>query len=94
MKIVWDERKRHINLLKHGLDFECLLDADWNDVAIMPAYPSHHGHERFLLVGSFGGNILTAVISRLGSEAVSIVSLRRASKSEKMRLLWSRQEHR
>ncbi len=94
MKIVWDERKRHINLLKHGLDFERLLDADWNQVAIMPAHPSGHGHDRFLAVGSFGGEILTAVFSRLGTEAVSIISLRRASKSEKTRLRWSRQQRR
>jgi uncharacterized DUF497 family protein len=78
-KIVWDETKRQTNLTKHGgLDFADLT-VEFFDEAVI--YPAKQG--RFLAVGKLKqGTPWAVVFSRLGKEAVSVVSMRRASKKE------------
>ena len=79
MKIVWDEIKRKTNLLKHGLDFAD-LDPDFFAEALVVR--SREG--RFVAVGEFKGQFVTAVVfRRLGTEAVSIISMRPASRRER-----------
>lgn len=86
MLIVWDEPKRAANLDKHGFDFAS-FEHEFNfagavEVAVKP---SRTGRVRFGLVGQFGdGNVVVAILSPLGAEAVSLVSLRRASNREKL----------
>ena len=79
MIIVWDEPKRLTNLAKHGLDF-----ADFEtgfDLSAAVMLPAKEG--RFKLLGWFQNELLTAVIAApLGGEAVSLISMRRASKKE------------
>ena len=86
MKIVWDEPKRQANLVKHGLDFEDLIDGF--DFAIAFSFevpPSRTGRRRRMFVGEFAGELVVAVIaSPLGSEALSVVSFRPASRDERM----------
>lgn len=67
MIIVWDEPKRQKNLAKYGGTSQVL--------------PAKNG--RFKLLGMFQGELLTAVIAEpLGNEAISLISMRRASKKE------------
>jgi uncharacterized protein len=81
MKVVWDERKRHQNIAKHGLDFASLTSEFFENARIEDAKSG-----RFLAVGEFGGVTIIAVVFRpLGSEALSIISMRRASKAERNR---------
>lgn len=81
MKITWDEPKRLSNIAKHGLDFaditlEFFLTAD--------VRPSRNG--RSLNVGLLGETLVIAVISRpLGSEAISVISMRPANPKERDR---------
>lgn len=79
MVIVWDEPKRLKNLAKHGLDF-----ADFDEGFDLPTalvLPAKNG--RFKLLGWFQGELLTAVIvAPLGREAISLISMRHASKKE------------
>lgn len=82
MKIVWDEPERVANLGKHGLDF-AELPLEFFKAARIEA-----GKEgRFLAIGELNGVLIIAVVFRpLGSEAISVISMRRASLKERSRL--------
>jgi uncharacterized DUF497 family protein len=78
MYIVWDEPKRLTNLRKRGLDF-ALLRLEFFADAI--AVPTRLG--RFKAVWWFDGEPTTVIFKPLGSEALSVISMRRASRKER-----------
>jgi uncharacterized DUF497 family protein len=80
MKIVWDEPKRLTNLAKHGLDFADLATDFFVDAAIGPA-----GNGRFVAIGEWAGIAITVVFSPVGAEAISVISMRPASRKERRR---------
>lgn len=81
MKLIWDEPKREANIAKHGLDFAALPVSFFETALIEDAKEG-----RFLAIGEFEGVTVIAVVFRpLGSEALSIISMRRASKHERSR---------
>ena len=84
MTTTWDEPKRRANLAKHGLDFadfDSCFDA--TSALIRPTRASSTGRARYKLIGDWNGQQVVAVIvSPLGSEALSLVSLRGASPKE------------
>lgn len=79
MVIVWDEPKRLANLAKHGIDFADLT------VAFFEAAVIRSGHSgRLLALGRQGKDSMLAVVfAPLGSEAVSIISMRPARADER-----------
>lgn len=84
MQIVWDEPKRQRNLAKHGLDFAVLDLEFFLSAKLVPAKEG-----RALAIGELHGEIVVAVVfARLGSEALSVISMRPASRRER-RLQWS-----
>jgi uncharacterized DUF497 family protein len=79
MVITWDERKRLANLAKHGLDFADLTP-EFFEASIVVAAKA----DRYLAIGRVGNVYFAAVVfAPLGSEAVSVVSMRPASKKER-----------
>jgi uncharacterized DUF497 family protein len=81
MEIVWDERKRRRNLAKHGLDFADLSLDFFLTARVQPAMQG-----RFLAIGEFDGRLIVAVVFRpLGTEAIAVISMRRASRRERSR---------
>jgi uncharacterized DUF497 family protein len=83
MKIVWDEPKRLVNLEKHGLDFEHVVDFQW-ETAVM-----ERGHSnRIKAIGYFKDGTAVVVFATLGIEAMSIISFRPANAKEKGLLRW------
>ena len=80
MKIVWDEPKRLANIAKHnGLDFGDLDEEFFERSIIVPGKSN-----RFIAVGRLGhGIVVVVVFTVLGSQGVSIVSMRRASAKER-----------
>ncbi|MGH6797419.1 MAG: BrnT family toxin [Roseiarcus sp.] len=79
MKVLWDESKRLTNLAKHGLDFAD-LDTDFFAAAMV----SRGERNRFVAVGEYQtGIIVTVVFKPLGVEALSVISLRPASRKER-----------
>lgn len=79
VKIVWDEPKRLANITRHGLDFASLTVEFFDDSTI---FPSTAG--RFVAVGNLNGEIVVAVVIKpLGSEAISVISMRPASRKER-----------
>lgn len=81
MKITWDEPKRLSNLAKHGLNFADLAPEFFLTAHVEPAKDG-----RVLAIGEFDGVTVIVVVFRpLGSEAVSVISMRPASQKERSR---------
>lgn len=60
----------------------CVPEADVRFAAPLLPYPAKAG--RFLAIGALNGEIIVAVVFRpLGSEAVSVISMRPASRKER-----------
>lgn len=79
MKIVWDEPKRKQNVAKHGMDFASLTVEFFEASAV---YPAKEG--RLIAIGELNGQVVVAVIFKpLGSEALSVISMRPANKKER-----------
>ncbi len=78
MVITWDEAKRLANIDKHGLDFKTLtLDFFEGSLVVAARAP------RFKAVGRQGDELLVVVFAPLGTEAVSVISMRWASRKER-----------
>jgi uncharacterized DUF497 family protein len=85
MLITWDESKRLANIDKHGLDFADLETSfDFVNALARPLRSSLTGRARLQLIGTFFDELVVAiVVSPLGDEALSIISLRPASVKER-----------
>lgn len=77
MEIVWDEPKRLANLDKHGIDFAHVDEAFFLSAVVRPAKKG-----RYAAIGRLGG-VVVVIFALLGSEGVSIVSARPASRKER-----------
>ncbi|AZO15164.1 hypothetical protein EJ069_10730 [Mesorhizobium sp. M2A.F.Ca.ET.043.05.1.1] len=78
MKIVWDEPKRLANIEKHGLDFAVLDEEFFLASTIRVAKAG-----RFMAIGRVVGSVVAVVFARLGSEGISIISMRLANQTER-----------
>ena len=79
MKVVWDEPKRLANIAKHdGLDFADLDDGFFEQSMIVPARGN-----RLIAVGRLANGVVVVVFVALGSEGVSVISMRRANRRER-----------
>lgn len=87
MKIIWDEPKRLANIEKHGFDFADIDGFDWES-AIIEKSPIEAGMSRFKAIGYFRDGTMAVIFATVGSEAISIISFRRASSRERRRLPW------
>jgi uncharacterized DUF497 family protein len=85
VKIVWDEPKRIANLQGHGFDFADVERFDWDGAVIIPSRASSRGGPRFQAIGRLDGRVISIIYGPLGNEAISIVSMRRASLKERLR---------
>ncbi|MCJ2098624.1 BrnT family toxin [Methylobacterium sp. E-046] len=85
MTTTWDEPKRLANLAKHGLDFaDFEASFDGETALILQTRHSQTGRRRYKLIGDWNGQQVVAVIvSPLGTEALSLVSLRQADPEER-----------
>lgn len=79
MKIVYDSPKCEANLLKHGLDFADLEDGAFFETALIR--PAKGG--RFMAIGRLADGTISVVFALLGTEGISIISMRSASKKER-----------
>jgi uncharacterized protein len=78
MQIVWDEPKRLANLDKHGLDFADLNETFFYSALVLPSH-----RNRWLGIGKNIRGVIVVVFVALGKEAVSVISMRPASKNER-----------
>jgi uncharacterized protein len=80
MRYEWDERKRLINMEKHGLDFLDAIVVFDSPHVITPSL--NDKEERFLAIGTFEGRFVT-VIYTMRAETIRIISFRRARHEER-----------
>jgi uncharacterized protein len=78
MKIVWDEQKRIANITKHGLDFE---DLSFDFFMSAVTVPAKRG--RYKAIGKLRDGTIAAIFVTLGSQALSVISMRPARKDER-----------
>ena len=78
LMIVWDEPKRQTNLAKHGLDFADLDEGFFLASIVVPAKGYRH-----MAIGRLADGTIAVVFATLGSEAVSVISMRPASRKER-----------
>ncbi len=83
MKIVWDEPKRRTNLATHGLDLADAESFEWETALVIPGHAGESRRPRFRAIGWLGDELVTLVFSPLGTEAISVISLRSASRAER-----------
>ena len=75
----WDENKRAINLIRHGLDFNEVAEFDWN--ASKPRRSDRSGEIRHMAVGYYRGK-LHAIVYTERQGITRIISFRRANRQE------------
>jgi uncharacterized protein len=78
MQLSFDEQKRQINLAKHGFDFADLDDEYFASSIVVPAKLG-----RFMAIGTLTTNVIATVFVKLGTQGLSIVSMRLASRKER-----------
>lgn len=78
MQIIWDERKRQANIEKHGLDFD---DLSFDFFLSAVTVPARHGRRK--AIGRLHDGTIAAIFVTLGSEALSVISMRPARKDER-----------
>jgi uncharacterized DUF497 family protein len=78
MIILWDEPKRLANLDKHGMDFADLTFDFFLDAITVPARKG-----RCFALGRLKNGVIAVVFLTLGNEALSVISMRPASKRER-----------
>lgn len=74
MLILWDEPKRHANLAKHGLDFADLTIEFFETSLVVAAKDG-----RFKALGRLADGSIAVIFATLGTEALSVISMRPAS---------------
>jgi uncharacterized DUF497 family protein len=79
----WDERKRLAILAKHGLDFFDVIGVFEAPHIVVPSTQAGE-EERFLAIGVFAGRFVTVVYTTR-SEAIRIISFRRARHEERQK---------
>lgn len=80
MNIVWDETKRAANLLKHGIDFADIAAGFPFHTALLRKSHSN----RWSAIARSEAGVLIVVFAFLGSDGLSLISARRASRKERM----------
>lgn len=78
LMIVWDEPKRQTNLAKHGLDFADLDEEFFLSSVVIPAKDGRH-----MAIGRLADGTIAVVFAALGTEGVSVISMRPASQKER-----------
>ncbi len=79
MRLVWDESKRLANIAKHGIDFaDVAAEFDFRAAALAVARDG-----RFKATGRFRTYIIVVIFKFLGTEALSLISARPASRRER-----------
>ncbi len=77
----WDERKRRINIKRHGVDFKG-AEAIWDNFTVTREDIRHsYGEARFVTFGLLDGEVVVLVYTEREDD-IHIISLRRAEKYE------------
>lgn len=79
--IFWGQPERQINLARHGLDFVDLEEWFFLDAVTVPAREN-----RYMAIGRLNDGSIAVVFALLGTEGVSVISMRPAGRKERSML--------
>ncbi len=89
MRFEWDENKNRSNFAKHGIGFQLAIRALVDPHAISESDPFVIEEDRWLVVGSAGGDLLLLVVytdrSYEDVEILRIISARKVTPHERRR---------
>jgi uncharacterized protein len=85
VRFEWDDEKNKSNIRKHGFDF-----ADAWEIFEAPLLAGHddredYGEDRWIGIGSLGGQIIVVVFTERDAETIRLISLRKASRYERIK---------
>jgi uncharacterized DUF497 family protein len=78
---VWDEKKRLLNLRKHGIDFADCAQLFRGPLVTWPDSRFDYGEERHVAVGLIRDRVIVAAFT-VFRDAIRVISMRKASKHE------------
>lgn len=76
--VVWDEPKGQSTLARRGLDFADLDEGLFLDAVTVPAK-----EDRYMAIGRMNDGTIAVIFAVLGTQGVSVVSIRPASRKER-----------
>ena len=81
MRVDWDEKKRRLNLRKHGIDFvKCEAIFAGVTKTILDDRRTY-GEERFVTFGLLEGRVV-AIVHTETPDAIRVISIRKATRHE------------
>lgn len=81
MKFEWDEEKRKINLLKHGIDFVDVQQIFENEIYSVTDNRFDYGEVRYFTLGLLNGRVI-AVAHTETDDIIRVISARKANKND------------
>lgn len=81
MRISYDPGKNARNIAERGLSFELALAFEWESAIVWPDTRRDYGEARFIALGRIGERVHSLVFT-LRSDALHIISLRKANRRE------------
>lgn len=79
----WDDKKRHSNLRKHGVDFADATEFDWETALMLEDERFTYDEQRFIAIGWMKNRLHTMAFAMIDEEAIRIITLRRSTKQER-----------
>ncbi|WP_022766675.1 BrnT family toxin [Butyrivibrio sp. XPD2006] len=88
----WDDEKDNYNFATHGIRFKTAAKVFLDPDALIRDDDEHLGEERYDVIGSIGKIIFVVITIRKGN-TIRIISARCATKPEKERYLYGKNEY-
>ena len=85
MQFEWDERKRRINIKKHGIDFLDVPEIFQGPRLVNLDRKNDYGEDRYIGIGFLRNKTVVVAFTEPHPEITRIISLRKATKDEEKR---------
>ena len=82
MRYEWDEAKNRSNIAKHGFDFADAARVLTGRCVTFVDNRVDYGEERFISIGTLGGEVVVVVHTPRGPDVTRIISMRKANRRE------------
>jgi uncharacterized DUF497 family protein len=84
VRFEWDDEKAQANMEKHGVSFGEATEVFYDPNALEDYDPGHSDEEdRFFIIGLSSRRLLYVIYAERASDAVRIISARKADKAER-----------
>lgn len=82
MIFTWDEKKRLINIKKHGIDFASAPGIFAGPTFTWEDSRFDYGEQRWITMGLWGSQVVVMVVHTETEEEIHVISIRKADKDE------------